>query len=606
MFPSGLREWLLMERSISTGAIEGAYDPVDDVVQRALKGLDTLIVGGNQAELGRCFISLAERGRGVALYLGSGIVSMDRLSRSMTQMGIDSAVLHSRLAKDELEAVESRFANGGLRALFVTPDKFVSPTFRRLGGGQAISIILADDANGLTHDLSSEGRSRKFASMRSAYPGVPVVAVSRKGDASGRRQTEEAMGMNEPEVRILGFGRSGLRYEMSVKADFHEQALAFMTAAGDGKGVVYCPDQKHAEELCIWMAQQNRRIEPLPSSATREERLAVMSGLRSGETDAVAVVSGDVPDMSDIPVGYVIHLHMPLSLDAYERDLQVVSVGSAQSLVLYGLGDLTAFVKSARSEFPEDSEREASLQSFRDMFSICDTISCRRQQIFRVLGGKLSSRCGNCDNCLRPPEVADMTDDSVLALNCIYRVPKSNLVLLVKTLQGEVVKKYADRKLEELKIFGKGSHLTARQWRSIYMQLYSAGYLHFDEGANLHLDESAWDIFRNAQTGLRVDLRVDPDGSLETNYEVRLSYRRLRLQGRALEAFDALIAARGVMADGLSTRPWFLFTDETVMEMARLLPRTIEEIAAIEGVAPMKAEIYGPRMLAALNDIARD
>jgi ATP-dependent DNA helicase RecQ len=65
--------------------------------------------------------------------------------------------------------------------------------------------------------------------------------------------------------------------------------------------------------------------------------------------------------------------------------------------------------------------------------------------------------------------------------------------------------------------------------------------------------------------------------------------------------FDRLRAARREIAAAAGVPPYVVFHDSTLREMAATRPRSLAELARIQGVGTTKLERYGEAMLAAMN-----
>ena len=65
--------------------------------------------------------------------------------------------------------------------------------------------------------------------------------------------------------------------------------------------------------------------------------------------------------------------------------------------------------------------------------------------------------------------------------------------------------------------------------------------------------------------------------------------------------FEALRARRASLAKAQGVPPYVIFHDSTLVEMARLRPRSLDELAGITGVGQAKLERYGEPFLEVLR-----
>jgi len=66
--------------------------------------------------------------------------------------------------------------------------------------------------------------------------------------------------------------------------------------------------------------------------------------------------------------------------------------------------------------------------------------------------------------------------------------------------------------------------------------------------------------------------------------------------------FAALKAKRRALAEAQGVPPYIIFHDRTLLEMARLRPCSLEEMAGISGIGQHKLERYGRTFLEILEN----
>ena len=99
------------------------------------------------------------------------------------------------------------------------------------------------------------------------------------------------------------------------------------------------------------------------------------------------------------------------------------------------------------------------------MLALCETIECRRVRLLDYFG-EASAPCGNCDNCLLPPETVDGTVLAQKFLSAVYRCEKASgfpfgAQHLVDVLRGAATDKIRRFGHDKLPVFGAGSDLSA-------------------------------------------------------------------------------------------------------------------------------------------------
>ena len=68
------------------------------------------------------------------------------------------------------------------------------------------------------------------------------------------------------------------------------------------------------------------------------------------------------------------------------------------------------------------------------------------------------------------------------------------------------------------------------------------------------------------------------------------------------ELFEELRTLRKKLATSLGVPPYVVFSDAVLWNMCARLPKTHDELLEISGIGTMKAERYGRRFLAVINE----
>ncbi len=72
------------------------------------------------------------------------------------------------------------------------------------------------------------------------------------------------------------------------------------------------------------------------------------------------------------------------------------------------------------------------------------------------------------------------------------------------------------------------------------------------------------------------------------------------------ELFEKLRELRKKLSSSLGVPPYVVFSDISLWSMCTLLPRNIEEFMNVSGVGTIKAERYGRKFLAVINDYVKE
>src|SRR5690606_10341596 len=135
------------------------------------------------------------------------------------------------------------------------------------------------------------------------------------------------------------------------------------------------------------------------------------------------------------------------------------------------------------------------------LLGLCETAGCRRVRLLDYFG-EAGAPCGNCDNCLEPPQTWDATDAARKALSCIYRTgQRFGAVHLIDVLRGRVTDRVTQWGHDKLNVFGIGADLDEAAWRNVFRQLVALGYARPDHDAYgaLCLTETSRPVLKGEQ-----------------------------------------------------------------------------------------------------------
>jgi ATP-dependent DNA helicase RecQ len=242
------------------------------------------------------------------------------------------------------------------------------------------------------------------------------------------------------------------------------------------------------------------------------------------------------------------------------------------------------------------------------LLALAEAHDCRRVRLLAYFG-EASTPCGNCDNCLTPPETWDATEAARKALSCIYRFRQHGDTgfgsgHLIDVLRGKVTDKTRQHRHESLTTFGIGADVTESRWRGVLRQLIALGHVQAEgEWNTLALTETSRAVLKGELT---LQLRVPSEsrrGGRSTRRGGGGAERPppVALDAEALDRFTALKAWRAEVAREHNLPAYVVFHDASLAEMARSAPASLDALGAISGVGAKKLEAYGREILRVLQ-----
>ena len=527
---------------------------------------------------------------GTCVVISPLIALMHDQLRSAEANGIAAASLTS-VDTDRAQTVQ-RLLAGELDLLYVAPERASQPHFRELLAQSRICLFAIDEAHCVSewgHDFRPD--YRLIAPLMDAFPDVPRLALTATADAHTRADILAQLGIPRDGLIIAGFDRPNIRYAIGPRDSPAAQIRALM-ASEPGPGIVYAPTRAGVERLVEQLSATGRSVLPYHAGLAPEVRAANQAAfVASEEMVMVATIAFgmgiDKPD-----VRFVAHAGLPKSIEAYYQETGRAGRDGdpAQALMLWGAEDFAR----ARMRLAEvDEARQAGERTrLAALAMLVETPGCRRALLLRHFGESPPATCGNCDNCLDPPALSDVTELARKLLSAVYRTGQSfGLAYLEKVLTGdEAEERIVQRGHDQLSVFGIVSPDEARLLRPLARALQARGSLALTEHGGLALDGDARDILKGEAS---VHIVLPPPKARRT--------ARARAEAnppaRSDPLFEALRALRRDLAKEAGVPPYVIFHDATLREIAAKRPCDLAALGEVGGVGTRKLAAYGEAFL---------
>lgn len=578
--------------------------PQDEVIDTVMAGRDALVIMPTGGGKSLCFQVPALALPGTAIVVSPLIALMQDQVAALTQAGVAAAFLNSTQTAEQARAVQAQIRAGTLDLLYIAPERLLLPATLALLHGVCINLIAIDEAHCVSqwgHDFRPE--YIRLGELAAHFPQVPRIALTATADETTRAEINHRLALTNARVFISGFDRPNIRYAIEQshgKIGAREQLLRFIQGQHAGEaGVVYCLSRKKVEEIADWLALQGLTALPYHAGLPAAQRERTLR--RFLDEDAVIVVATiafgmgiDKPD-----VRFVAHLNLPKSIEAYYQETGRAGRDGlpADAWMRFGLGDVITLRQMMSESTAEEAIKRIEQHKLDAMLGLTESTQCRRQTLLGYFGEHRAEPCGNCDNCLTPPQTWDASLPAQQALSCVHRTgQRFGVSYLIDVLRGKIDTRIRQFGHDQLGVFGLGAGLSLDTWRGIYRQLIARGFISVEaEHGGLALAERCRPLLQGHEA---LWLRRDTKPVDKTPRPPRSRIQFASPEDTAL--WEALRACRKTLAVQHNVPPFTIFHDATLMEIMDERPGSLAELAQISGVGAHKLEAYGAAFLAVL------
>ena len=307
-------------------------------------------------------------------------------------------------------------------------------------------------------------------------------------------------------------------------------------------------------------------------------------------------------------VRFVAHMDLPKSMEGYYQETGRAGRDGlpAEAWMTYGMADVVMLRQMVDGSDAGEERKRLERQKLDALLGFCESTRCRRQTLLEYFGEKRATPCGNCDNCLDPPETWDGTTAAQKALSCVYRTgQRFGVVHLVDVLLGEKTERVRQFGHDRLPTFGVGGELSELQWRGVFRQLAATGLLSVDlEGfGGLKLTAASKAVLKGDQT-VTLRLQAAKQAKKARRDSAARSIGNNDFSPLTEALWQALRDTRLRLAREQGVPPYVIFHDATLREMVTRRPQSLREFATISGVGERKLEKYGEAFLGVLMEHA--
>jgi ATP-dependent DNA helicase RecQ len=577
-----------------------------EIIGAVLAGKDVFAVMPTGSGKSLCYQLPAIVEGGLTVVVSPLIALMRDQVGQMAGLGVAAATLNSHNDAGETDAAWRDIERGDLRLLFVSPERLAVAGFVSRLGQAGLKRLVIDEAHCVSqwgHDFRPE--YRMLTKVRATLGGIQTLALTATADDATRTDIAAQLFEHEPVTILHSFDRPNLDLRFSAKDQPRRQIEDVLARNKGSSGIVYTSSRDKAERLAEHFGAKGFRA--LAYHAGLDQRARTRNQDAFLKEDGVVMFATVAFGMgiNKPDVRFVVHADMPGGIEAYYQEIGRAGRDGlpAETLTLYGVDDMVFRRRQIAEKEITPAQRRIEERRLSAMLDLCESALCRRQSLLAYFG-EASSPCGTCDLCRDGAATYDATIDAQKLLSAVARTgERFGAAHLADVLTGEISDTVKRLGHDGLKTFGVGKDRSKRAWQTIARQLFAAGALAeaSAEHGGFCLTEKGADILRGRETvTLRVIRETRP---ARRERGARQAARLDGLEAEAAALFEQLRALRLEIARAEGIAAYMVFADRTLIDMAQIQPRNLDDMRLVHGVGEAKLAKYGARFLGAVRGI---
>ena len=580
-----------------------------EIIEWVLAGNDCLVLMPTGGGKSVCFQVPALMSEGLTVVVSPLIALMKDQVQALRANGIEAAYFNSTQSSAEQYAVERQCYAGEIKLLYIAPEKLLTPSCLDFVRALKVNLIAIDESHCVSvwgHDFRPE--YTQLHVLKTAFPEVPVIALTATADRVTRRDVMKQLGIPEARVFEASFDRPNLSLNVLPGRNRIKVIEQFINDHPNQSGIIYCLARKTTEDIALKLRAKGINARHYHAKMPPEERSQVQDAfIRDYVQVMVATIAfGMGIDKSN--VRWIMHYNMPGNVESFYQEIGRAGRDNlkADTMLFYSFADwIMRRDMIENSELPQHM-KDIQFAKLDRMKQYAEADHCRRRILLSYFNEAVDRDCGNCDVCRNPRSKFDATVSAQKALSAIARTDqKIAMGLLIDVLRGSHNRNVIERGYERIKTFGAGKDLRGEEWAEYLTQMLNSGIMDvaYDEAHALKLNDISWQVLRGER---KVELvRFESYEEKRKRQEEQAEPVKTKKEVIRDELFERLRKVRKQLADELNVPPFVVFSDATLSDMAEKRPINRIQMLQVSGVGETKFSYYGEAFINEILEYAR-
>ena len=532
---------------------------------------------------------------GTAIVISPLISLMKDQVDAARENGISALFMNSSLDQKELSDAYRRLKANEVKLLYIAPERFALPQFIETLKELPISLFAIDEAHCISewgHDFRPDYLA--LSAIPALFPGVPVAAFTATATEKVQQDIIRKIGLRTPHQIRASFNRPNLFYQVTAKTKLEQQLLDFLKDHENEAGIIYRTTRDAVTTTAEFLFSHGIKALPYHAGLSAGTREKNQEAFNKDEVQVIVATIAFGMGIDKSNVRFVVHADLPKHIEAYYQETGRAGRDGepAHCRLFFSRGDIPK-IRFFIDKMEDDAERSIAMEKLNQTVRFASHNACRRKQLLSFFGEVYpSDNCSACDVCTGAVKKIDITRDAQIVMSAMARTnERFGIVHIIDIVTGADTKRIKELGHHELKTFGAGSDKDKNHWRFIINELLAQ--------EAIIQDGDRYPVLKLTPKGQTVLMGTETiSGILREEAPSKARRRRGADDGTYDNVlFERLRLVRKRIADANHVPPYIIFSDKTLHEMCRSVPKTAIEMRQISGVGDVKLERYGSEFL---------
>lgn len=511
---------------------------------------------------------------------------------------IPAALINSTLTQAEFNKTMYEVRSGKIKLLYIAPERLGSNFFCNVLRALPIAQVIVDEA----HCISEWGHDfrpsyRLIGEWLNSLPKRPIVgAFTATATKYVENDIKKLLGLDKANVYVTGFDRPNLSFSVIRTPKRMDYVVHYVRQHANENGIIYCATRKDVDRVYENLTRAGIKVGHYHGGLSDEVRREMQNAYADDKLQVMVATNAFGMGIDKSNVRYVLHYQMPRNMESYYQEAGRAGRDGApaECILLYSGQDVQVHKYLIEQSIETPERQEVELRKLQSMIDYCFCSNCLRKYMLNYFGeSTVWTTCDNCSSCKGSGDKVNVTKEAKAIFRAIMGTDEHyGASMITSIVRGERTDRIMRAGHDALPVFGLLSNVDEKSIKGLIQQFVASGYLSSSSGKYpvLSLTAGAEEVLGGHKEVEEIRQHVSVPS--RTSRSTSTTSRGKSSSGPG-GLFEHLRQHRKRLAEEAGLRPYLIFPDTVLIDLANLRPTTLGEFGNVKGVGEAKLKKYG-------------